>query len=324
MPAFGGHDVNGDVLGVVNQLVRQRAPEEFGPPAAPGPSYHDLSDVLKPGEAQKLLDDVGGNQRLRLVGAQSGCKLERLVKAMPPFTAQALARTFDGHDQPGRTDGVRQTLRMAHDRRGDVVGADADEDAFPCRPRALDPAALHAFEQVAVDALGGPPQCQFPQRHEVVGTEEVVDGARRRVLHIDLALGQPLEELVRRQVDQDKLVRLVEHRIGHRLAHADPGDPLDDVIEAFEMLDVQRRPDVDPRRQQFLNVLPSLRMAAARGIRVGVFINQDEPWVAFQGSVEIELLHHPAPVGNGQAGQDLEAVQTGPPFPDARGSRRGR
>ena len=198
---------------------------------------------------------------------------------------------------------------MPHDRRGDLVGADADQDAFPCGPRPLDPAALHPFEQVAVDALGGPAQRQFPQRHEVVGTEEVVDGARRRVLNIDLSLGQPLEELVRRQVDKDKLVRLVEHRIGHGLAHADPRDALDDVIEAFEMLDVQRRPDVDPRRQQFLDVLPSLRMAAARGIRVGVFIDEDEPRMALQGGVEIELLHHPAPVRNGQTGQDLEAVQ---------------
>ncbi len=55
------------------------------------------------------------------------------------------------------------------------------------------------------------------------------------------------------------------------------------------MLDVQRRPNVDPRLQQLLDVLPPLGMARARRIGVGVFVDQQEVGFAGQRRVEVEL-----------------------------------
>src|SRR6266850_1994011 len=48
-----------------------------------------------------------------------------------------------------------------------------------------------------------------------------------------------------RQVDQLDVVGLLEHRVGHRLAHHHPGDLRDDVVERLEMLDIHGRVDVD-------------------------------------------------------------------------------
>ena len=117
---------------------------------------------------------------------------------------------------------------------------------------------------------------QLAQRRQVLRLEEILDRARGGVLHIDLAFGQPLEQLVGRKIDQHDLVGLVEHRVRHGLAHAHLGDLLDDVVEAFEMLDVERGPDVDAGRQQLVDVLPALRMAAAGHVGVGIFVDQQQ------------------------------------------------
>lgn len=77
--------------------------------------------------------------------------------------------------------------------------------------------------------------------------------------------------------------------IRHRLAHPDPGDLGDDVIQAFDMLDVERRVDVDAARQNLLDVEIALRMAAALGIGVGEFIDQHQRRSPRQDGVEVHL-----------------------------------
>ena len=57
------------------------------------------------------------------------------------------------------------------------------------------------------------------------------------------------------------------------------------------MLDVERGPDVDAGRQQLVDILPALGMAAAGNVGVGVFIDQQQFRPARQRGVEIELLH---------------------------------
>ena len=82
--------------------------------------------------------------------------------------------------------------------------------------------------------------------------------------HVDLALPQALEQVVGRQVDQLDLVGSLEDRVGHGLAHGDAGDLRDDVVQALEVLDVERRVDVDAGVEQLLDVLPALGVARAR------------------------------------------------------------
>ena len=166
---------------------------------------------------------------------------------------------------------------------------------------------LHALDQVGIDALGRAPQRQLAQRGQVLRLEETLDGARGGVLDVDLAFGETLEQFVGRKIDQDDLVGLVEHRVGHGFAHPHFGDLLHDVVEAFEMLDVERGPDIDAGRQQFVDVLPALGMAAAGHVGVGIFIDQQQARPARQRRVEVELLHDLVAVDDRLARQNLEA-----------------
>ena len=102
---------------------------------------------------------------------------------------------------------------------------------------------------------------------------------------------EALEQLVGRQVDQLHLVGLVEDAVGHRLPDAHAGDLADDVVQALEVLHVDRGVDVDAGVEQLLDVLPALGVARAR--RVGVRELVDER--SARGSprergVEVELL----------------------------------
>ena len=51
------------------------------------------------------------------------------------------------------------------------------------------------------------------------------------------------------------------------------------------MLHIQGRQYIDARRQQFLDVLPALRMARPLDIRVREFIDQDQGGAPQQGCV---------------------------------------
>lgn len=56
---------------------------------------------------------------------------------------------------------------------------------------------------------------------------------------------QALDQLARRQVDQHDVAQAVEHGIRHGLADTHAGDAVDDVVEAFQVLDVDGRVDID-------------------------------------------------------------------------------
>ena len=82
----------------------------------------------------------------------------------------------------------------------------------------------------------------------------MADRPLRLLRHVDLAVLQALDQVFGRQVDELDVVGLVDDRIGHRLAHADAGDLRDDVVQALDMLDIERRIDIDAGGEQFLHV----------------------------------------------------------------------
>ena len=107
---------------------------------------------------------------------------------------------------------------------------------------------------------------------------------------VDLALLQPLDQVVRRQVDQFDGVGAVEHRIRHGLAHPHMRDLGDHVVEALDVLDIDRGIDVDAVRQQFLDVEIALGMAAAGRVGMGEFVDQRDLRTARDQRVEVHLL----------------------------------
>ncbi len=88
---------------------------------------------------------------------------------------------------------------------------------------------------------------------------------------------------------------------GTALADADyAGDLRDDVVQALEVLHVDRRVDVDPGLEQLADVLPALQVTRARGVGVGQLVDEDELRLAREGGVEVELLE-----GDGRDASEL-------------------
>ncbi|MNT13883.1 hypothetical protein D3C72_1488650 [compost metagenome] len=125
---------------------------------------------------------------------------------------------------------------------------------------------------------------------------------------VDLALFQPAQQFIGRQVDQHDLAGAVEDRVGHGLPHADAGDAADGLVEALEVLHVDRGPHVDAGRLQLLDVLPALGMAAARRVGMRQFVDQHQRGMAGQRRVQVELAQHPLAVRHRLHRQALDAV----------------
>ena len=185
---------------------------------------------------------------------------------------------------------------------------DAGQQPLARGPGAGEAVRAHVLDHLVVDALGRAAQRQLAQGGEVAVAEIVVERPAGGLGHVDLALVQPLAQLVRREVDQLDL-GLVEHAVGHGLAHPDMGDLRHHVVQALDMLDVDGGPDVDAGRQQLLDVHPALGVAAARCVVVGELVDQRQLRAALQQPVEIHLLELAAAMWHAAARHDLEPGQ---------------
>ena len=117
---------------------------------------------------------------------------------------------------------------------------------------------------------------QLAQRDEIALAEEVAR-SRARPAAACRPCPRAGARAARRAADRRApLRRRVEHRVRHRLPDADAGDAADDVVQAFEVLDVERRVDVDARVEQLLDVVPALGMARAFGVGVRQLVDEDE------------------------------------------------
>ena len=131
-------------------------------------------------------------------------------------------------------------------------------------------------EELVVDALCCLPQRQLAQSGQIARLEIVPDRPLGLLRDIDLALAQSLDQVVGGEIDDFDVVGLLENAVRHGFAHPDAGDPGDDVVQAFDMLDVERREYVDAGGDQFLDIEVAFGMAAARRIGVCQFIDEDE------------------------------------------------
>ena len=127
--------------------------------------------------------------------------------------------------------------------------------------------------------------------------------------NVDLAFLEPLDQIVGRQIDQFDGVGAIEHGVRHRLAHAHMRDLRDDVIEAFDVLDIDRRVDVDAVAHQLFDVEVALRMTAAFGVGVSEFVDQNDLRPAGDDGVEVHLVEQLAFVFDVPARNDFEAAQ---------------
>jgi len=136
----------------------------------------------------------------------------------------------------------------------------------------------------------------------------VADGALGLRRDVDLALAQALDEVLGRQVDELDLVGALEDLVRQGLAHPDARDLRHHVVEAFEMLDVERGVDVDAGRQKFFDVLVALGVPAARRVGVCQLVDQEQLRPPGKCCIDVEFLEHPVAIFGLLARQDLETL----------------
>ncbi len=308
--ALGRDDVDADPFGTADQFERQRAAYQFAQRPGAGATDDDVRGVLAPGEAEDGLRQIVADRALD-VGAEVAGERQRLFDPSAVGFVRQVVRALDEERDPRRIHLIRHALRRANHRPRQLVRTDEGEDALAGGPRPLDARRAHPLGQVVVDRLRGPAERQFPQRRQVLRLEEGFDRALGGILDVDLAVGEPLQELVGRQIDDHDLVGVLEHRVRNGFAHAHAGDLQDDVVEAFEMLHVERGPDLDAGRDQLLDVLPALRMARARHVRMREFVDQQHLRARGQRAVDVEFRHHPVAMHQEPRRKALDPVEHG-------------
>ncbi|MDQ0949059.1 hypothetical protein QFZ24_002982 [Streptomyces phaeochromogenes] len=156
---------------------------------------------------------------------------------------------------------LREPGCAADERTALGSAGQAHDDAFAGLPGGADAVLAAVLLEVRVDAVGDPEEGQFAQGGEVAGAEVVGEGRVDLVGLVDVAVRHPAAQCLGRHVDQLDLVGPAHDLVRDGLALPYSRYRLDDVTERLQVLDVDRRDDVDSGGEEFLDVLPALGVA---------------------------------------------------------------
>ncbi|MNX70688.1 hypothetical protein D3C86_1019590 [compost metagenome] len=297
------------------QHRRQGAPQQHAPllepsafvlPVGARAAHQHLGEVVAAHVAGDRAHHVVPGQCLG-AGAQ--------FLGQPHRRAHAGAHLGGQRHQPGRGNRhyvpvaielAGQPARAAHHLLGVVAGADAGHQRLARAPDRFDRLGVAIGAHIVIDAIRRAPQRQFAQRDQVALAEEVARGMARLLGQVDLALAQAAQQFVGGQVHQHDVVGIVEHGIGHGLPDPHAGDAAHGLVQALQVLHVDRGPDVDAGGQQFGDVLPALGMPAAGGVGVGQFVHQHQRGMAREHAIEIEFLEDAVAVGHFAQRHDVQ------------------
>ena len=157
------------------------------------------------------------------------------------------------------------------------------------------------------------------------GAEVVAERGVDPVCGVHVAVGQPAAQRLRGHVDQLDLVGGPHDLVRDGLPLLDAGDPLDDVVERFEVLDVDGRDDVDASGQQLLDVLPALVVARARARWCGPARRRGRPAGCRRRiGVDVHLRERGSRGARRSSRARPRGRRSARPCGLGRGSRRGR
>ena len=257
-----GDHVHVDPARQADRLVDDRPSDQLRP-ATPATGAEDelgrLHRRREPGQGRR---DVVADDLVVLaaeIGQQPAVRFEQFVArlgepvARPGSHAEQITVGTLGH-AGGPTDEVVRTGGTG----------DGDHDTLACLPGSLDPVVLHVLLERVVDVVGHPQQGELAEGRQVARPEVVRQGGVDPIGSVDVAVGHAAANRLGSHVDQLDLIRLSDDPVGHRLLLADIGDPLDDVVERFEVLDVDGADHVDAGVEELHHVLPTLLVAGAR------------------------------------------------------------
>ena len=308
LPAAPEH-MHAGAAGLADQRLRQWPVQQLQPARTWRLHDDDVSEVVGARVIRDRIRDILARQRDGL-RTQTLREPQRLGDPVAfRFAHAQVAPGLDMHRRPRRLQTVRHAFGVTHHVDAARIAADTGQHTLAGRPGPGDRMGLHVADHLLVDPLRRATQRKFAQGGQVAGQEVVTDGALGLVRQIDLAVLQALNQIIGRQIDQFDVVGLVDNRIRHRLPHPDPSDPGDDVVQAFDMLDIECGVDIDASRDQFFDIHVALWMPAARRVAVRQFIDQRQLRPSRQQGIEVHLLQHAPLVLDTLTRNDLKAVE---------------
>ncbi len=227
------------------QSVGKARPKWIGKPPAALRADNDLGGMLAPCKFQNFRDEVIARNVTRLSSQLLG-KAKGLIDPPQAILIHGLlvvSRHAD--DGPGSVETGGETACHPHHLVGQRVSTDTNQQPLASRPRAFDGVLTQIVDHLIVHPVCCAAKGEFAKRCQIAEAEKAVGGAPG-VRQIDLAFLQPLDEFARRKVNQHHIVGTLQHRVRHPFTNGDTGNLRDEIGKAFKMLDIERRPDIDP------------------------------------------------------------------------------
>ncbi len=308
-----------------DDAVHDRCLQNFAP-AAPGWfAHHDLGDVVPRGVFHDRIGYIDGGDGCHLA-SQAFSQAQVAPDMLPVLPNMAtVCRCLDVDREPLSLQLFSQTAGGADQLFAVGAAADADQQPFRRRPGPGNGLGLHVGPHLVVHPGGGAAQGQLPQGHQVAGPEKLLDGPgsllrRCRLCPSCSRCSRSSGGMSTSLISTARSSR----RSGTVSRTVDAGDLGHDVVEALEMLDVDRGVDIDAGRQNLLHILPALFVPRTGGVGMGQLVHQDDLRLAGQDGIDIHLRQHDPLYSTCLARQDLQPLQQGVGLGAAMGLDVGR
>ncbi len=288
------HHVHVDLPGLLDDRCPDPLVEDPGPPRPPGRPDDELGGVDLAGEFEQRGRDVVADHAVQARADARGepAHLPHLGGGHP-FDAVAADHV---HHHQFRARLAGDTARAPYEGFGFGTPGYGDDDAFACFPRVGDLVLGAVLGEGGVHLVRDPQQREFAQRREVSAPKVVAERRIDLLGGVHVSVREPASQRFRGDVDELHLRCGPHHSVRHRLLLSHTGDLLDHVVETFEVLDVEGREYVDPGVEQLVDVLPALLVPAARGVRVGEFVDEHHRRPPRQHGLDVEFGHRRAAV----------------------------
>ena len=218
-------------------------------------------------------------------------------------------RRVDIYHHPIRLKATSQARHLPHECVVTGTPAHSHQEPLSRGPDIADGTLAAVVAHVLIHTIRSAPQRQLSQREQVAAPKEMPRCALGLLQVIDLAILEPPQQLVGRDVDHHHFIGIVKNLVGHGLAHLDADDATHHIVQALQVLHIDRGPHIDARIQQLLHILPTLGVARSRRVAVRKFIEQQHLRMPRQRRIEIELAQLLALITHRQQRQLLQIAQ---------------
>ena len=133
------------------------------------------------------------------------------------------------------------------------------------------------------------PQSNLSKSRKFFPFKEIIHGSFRLHRLIDLPLFHSSQKIFRFNVNNLHLIRMVKHTVRNPFPHFYMGNRAHQIIQAFQMLNVNGGININPCPQKLLYVLIPLLISAAGSIGVSQFIYKNQLRFPLQSTVKIKL-----------------------------------